>query len=79
MDTHQRVSISVEIEQIYNNCPETSYLEAIAQWAEENDVEPEMVPRCLADALMQKLVSEVSAARLIKSEPSRVYSLDLLM
>lgn len=79
MDTHQRVSISIEIEEIYNRCPETSYLEAIAEWAESNDVEPELVPRCLAEALLQKLTAEVSNARLIKSEPSRVYSLDMLM
>lgn len=79
LDTHQRVSISIEIEQIYNRCPETSYLEAIAEWSEANDVEPELVPRCLAEALLQKLTAEVSAAKLIKSETIRVYSLDMLM
>lgn len=79
MDAHRRVSASIEIELLYNRCPETSYLEAITEWADLNEIDAEDILKYLADALMQKLIAETTANRLYKCGDTRVYSLDSLL
>lgn len=80
LDARQRASISIEIETYYNLCPESSYLEVLTLWAEENDVEIEDVSKCIVDALRQKLYNEVVDNKLLKTEfTPTVVSLDSIM
>lgn len=80
LDAHVRASIAMDIENHYNHCPETTYLESITLWAQENEVEFADISKCLADALKQKLHNEAVNMRLVKREfIPKTFTLDSIM
>lgn len=79
IDARKRASASMEIEDIYNSCPETTYIESILQWCDLNEVEYEDASKFLAEALKQKLYNESVKFRLLKDQPSRTMTLQFLM
>lgn len=80
LDAHVRASIAMDIETYYNNCPETTYLEAITLWATENEIEFNDINKCLADALKQKLHNEAVTMRMVKREfIPKTFTLDSIM
>ncbi|MGL5581643.1 MAG: late promoter transcription accessory protein [Cetobacterium sp.] len=72
-------SASLEIEEIFNRCSETSYLEAVREWTDAKDLDESEVTKYLSDALIQKLTAEAVNANLLKGKKLTSYTLDFLM
>ncbi|MGL4523798.1 MAG: late promoter transcription accessory protein [Bacilli bacterium] len=70
---------SIEIKEIYNRCESTSYLEAILEWMQGNDVDESEISQFLSEALIEELTAESINANLIKDRKPTSLTLDFLM
>lgn len=69
IDAQTRASIAYEIETYYSLCPETTYLSALTEWADANDVShDDMVKYCIAETLKQKLYHEAVRNKRLKKQ-----------
>lgn len=80
MSAKDKSDISLLIESVYNSHEELSYMEILAQWAEDNDLDASEVPACLCDVLRQKIFNEATELHMMKAvHKSNSLSLNFLM
>ena len=70
--------IASEIESIFHKCAETTYIDAVNQWAEQRDLDVSAIPKCLSNVIVQKIKSEATAMNLMKTK-APASTLDFLM
>lgn len=75
----QRQAISLEIEDIYNTCPEMTYLEACLFFVEEYDYEYARFPNLINDTLKDKVETEAVRDKTIKTTRNAASSLDMFV
>lgn len=75
----QRQAISLEIEDIYNSCPEMTYLEACLFFVEEYDYEYARFPNLINETLKDKIETEAVRDKTIKTARNSGSSLDLFV
>jgi len=72
-----KTTISIEIEKIKSKCPEYTYMDAMIEWANSNDIDVTDMARCINSTLKEKFEEEATRAGLIKSKnASTARSLD---
>lgn len=70
-----RQAISIEIERIYNSCPEMTYLEASLFFVEKYDYDIARFPNLINQTLKDKIETEAIRERTIRSRPGSETSL----
>lgn len=79
MSAKEKADISLEIEHVFNQHQELTYMEILVQWAEDNDLDLSEVPQCINDVLRQKIQTEATNLNMMKVDKNKTFSLDFLM
>lgn len=72
----EKMQVSIEIERIYHQCGDTTYLEACLDFANTNGIDIEDIPKIISAPLLDNIRQEALRHNLLKEERPNEVSLD---
>lgn len=79
LNENEKVDVSIAIEKIRRRSIETTYLEACVQFAEENNIDVEDIPKMIYIPLKHRIHEEALENNLLKEKRPNTGTLDTWM